>query len=81
MVGADLPTFKAWVGGYGNPVLLILLTVALYHHAQLGLSVIIEDYVHNVAANLIALIMVKLGGMRIPSVPPAASEPQEIAAS
>ena len=63
MVGADLPTFKAWVGGYGNPVLLILLTVALYHHAQLGLSVIIEDYVHNVAANLIALIMVKLGAV------------------
>ena len=55
MVGADLPTFKAWVGGYGNPVLLILVTVALYHHAQLGLSVIIEDYVHGEGAKLALL--------------------------
>ena len=60
VVGADLP-FKVWVGHYGNPVLLILMTIALYHHAQLGLTVIIEDYVHHVAVNFIALLLVKLG--------------------
>lgn len=61
MVGADHAMFRVWVGAHGNPVLLILLTIAMYHHGQLGASVIIEDYVHNEAANVISLILVKLG--------------------
>ncbi len=61
MTGADFVHFKAWVGTYGNPVLLILFTIAAYHHGQMGMSVIIEDYVHNEAVHLIALILVKLG--------------------
>ena len=61
LTGADLATFKAWVGTHGNPVLLILLTVAIYHHGQLGLQVVIEDYVHDEGANFASLILVKLG--------------------
>ena len=61
MVGADLATFKEWVGTHGNPVLLILLTIALYHHGQLGLQVVIEDYVHHEGAKFTGLILVKLG--------------------
>lgn len=61
MTGADLVHFKAWVGAYGNPVLLILFTIAVYHHGQMGMTVIIEDYVHHEAANLIAIVLVKLG--------------------
>jgi succinate dehydrogenase / fumarate reductase membrane anchor subunit len=61
LVGADLATFKAWVGTHGNPVLLILFTIAAYHHGHLGLSVIIEDYIHHEAVNPIALILVKIG--------------------
>jgi succinate dehydrogenase / fumarate reductase membrane anchor subunit len=61
MVGADLATFKEWVGAHGNPVLLIVLTIALYHHAQLGLQVVIEDYVHHEGAKFTGLISVKLG--------------------
>ena len=63
MVGADLSTFKEWVGSHGNPVILILLTIALYHHAQLGLQVVIEDYVHHEAAKFAGLISVKLGAV------------------
>ena len=63
MVGADLATFKEWVGSHGNPVILILLTIALYHHAQLGLQVVIEDYVHHEAAKFTGLISVKLGAV------------------
>lgn len=61
MTGADLAHFKAWVGAYGNPVLLILFTIGIYYHGQMGLTVIIEDYIHHEAANLIVLVLVKLG--------------------
>jgi succinate dehydrogenase / fumarate reductase, membrane anchor subunit len=61
MSGADVAQFKAWVGAYGNPVLLILFTIAAYHHGQMGMTVVIEDYVHHEVANLVALVLVKLG--------------------
>jgi succinate dehydrogenase / fumarate reductase membrane anchor subunit len=59
MVDADLETFKVWVGTHYNPVLLILLILAMFHHAQLGLEVIIEDYVHSEAAKITSLILIK----------------------
>ncbi len=61
MVGADHATFKAWVGAHGNPVLLILLTIAMYHHGQMGLTVVIEDYVHHETASFVGLLLVKMG--------------------
>ncbi len=61
MVGADYAQFRTWVGAHGNPVLLILLTIAVYHHGQLALQVIIEDYIHHEVAHFTALILVKLG--------------------
>ncbi|MAF95709.1 MAG: succinate dehydrogenase, hydrophobic membrane anchor protein [Rhodospirillaceae bacterium] len=61
MVNADHATFTQWVGAEGNPVLLILLTIAVYHHGQMALQVIIEDYIHHQAAHFTALIAVKLG--------------------
>lgn len=61
MVGADHATFKAWVSAHGNPVLLILFTIAMYHHGQMGLTVVIDDYIHHEAVNLTAIVLVKLG--------------------
>jgi len=63
MVGADYAQFRAWIGDHGNAVLLILLTIAVYHHGQLALQVIIEDYIHHEVAHFTALIMVKLGAV------------------
>ena len=63
MVGADHAQFRAWAGAHGNPVLLIMLTVAVYHHGQLGMQVIIEDYIHHEAARFTALILDKLGAV------------------
>jgi len=35
-----------WLGQPVNAILLILLLVALLQHSQLGLQVVVEDYVH-----------------------------------
>ena len=63
MVNADHATFVAWASADGNPVLLILLTIAVYHHGQIGMQVIIEDYIHHEAIRFVALIGVKLGAI------------------
>ena len=63
LIGADLATFKAWVGTGQNAVLLILLIVSGVHHAQLGLQVVIEDYVHSEGAKTVSLVLVKLGAV------------------
>ncbi|MDA0996615.1 MAG: succinate dehydrogenase, hydrophobic membrane anchor protein [Proteobacteria bacterium] len=65
LVGADIATFKAFVGRHYNPVLLGLLIVAGFYHGQLGLQAVIEDYVHGEAAKLTALIGVKFGAVLI----------------
>lgn len=59
LVGADLLTFKAWVGAHYNPLLLILLILTGFYHGMLGLQVVIEDYVQGEAAKLISLILMK----------------------
>ena len=44
--GADYEAVKAWIGHPVNAVLMILLLGAMFHHAQLGMQVIYEDYIH-----------------------------------
>jgi len=59
MVGADYATARAWVAQPVNKVLLIAFVAALLHHGQLGLQVVIEDYVHYEAWKLTLLLAVK----------------------
>lgn len=59
LVGAGYAEARAWVTAPLNMVLLIAFTAALLHHAQLGLQVVIEDYVHNEALKLSGLLAVK----------------------
>ncbi len=42
-----------------HAVPMVLLVVALFHHAQLGLQVVIEDYVHQESAKILLLLLVK----------------------
>jgi succinate dehydrogenase / fumarate reductase membrane anchor subunit len=49
----------AWVGSPLVAGLLILLIVATFHHAYLGLQVVIEDYVHGEGVKLALLLLVK----------------------
>lgn len=46
LIGGDYATVRAAVANPVNGVLLIAFLIATFWHAQLGLQVIIEDYVH-----------------------------------
>jgi succinate dehydrogenase / fumarate reductase, membrane anchor subunit len=58
--GMSHAEFRLWVGSPFNAVLLVLLIVATFHHAQLGLQVVIEDYIQGEGAK-IALVLAAKG--------------------
>ncbi len=57
--GADYATYHAWISELGNLVLMLCFVTALFHHAQLGMQVVIEDYVHGETAKVTLLIATK----------------------
>ena len=46
-LGADQPAVAAWAGRPLNAVLLLALIAMTFHHMQLGLQVVWEDYIHS----------------------------------
>lgn len=52
----DYAAVTIWMADGWNPLLLALLLLALCWHSQLGLQVVIEDYVHTPAAKLALLL-------------------------
>lgn len=59
LIGADLATVQAWLSSPFNAVMMILTLVAGFHHAQLGLQVVIEDYIHGHGAKIAAMWFTK----------------------
>jgi len=59
LVGADYATARAAVAHPCNAVLLIAFLVAMFWHGQLGMQVVIEDYVHTPLKALTCQILVK----------------------
>ncbi len=57
---ADHAQTVHWIRSPAVSIALLLTIAALFHHAQLGMQVIIEDYVHAEWKKLTALIAVKL---------------------
>ena len=60
LTGADYQTAVVWISSPTNSVLMLLLIVATFHHMQLGLQVVIEDYVQGEGAKIIGIVLVKL---------------------
>ncbi len=56
----DYAAFIAWLKAPVATALMILLLIALFYHAGLGLQVVIEDYVHS-KIKIAALVAVRLG--------------------
>ena len=63
LTGSDYYAFQTWASEFGNSVFLVLFLVAMFHHAQLGLQVVIEDYVHSELWKMGMLLFVKYGSV------------------
>lgn len=59
MSGADQGVVRAWIGSPFVMVLLILTIVVGLHHGQLGLQVVIEDYIHGEGRKLALILLVR----------------------
>ena len=57
---ADYEQTVHWIRSPAVSIALLLTIAALFHHAQLGLQVVIEDYVHAEWKKIAVLITVKL---------------------
>jgi succinate dehydrogenase / fumarate reductase membrane anchor subunit len=57
--GADYTVVRAWIGAPLVMMLLTLIIVVGLHHGQLGLQVVIEDYVGSDGWKLALIVIVK----------------------
>ncbi len=55
----DHASVTRWMSDTMNAVLLILFIVSLFHHAQLGMQVVIEDYIDSEWQKMSSIILIK----------------------
>lgn len=60
LAGAGYRDVTDWLGQVHVAALMVFLLGATFHHAALGLQVVIEDYVHDELVKLISLIAMKI---------------------
>ena len=53
---ADYGAVQSWLAQPLNSSLMALLVVSVLHHSQLGIQVVVEDYVHDDSLKTMALI-------------------------
>jgi succinate dehydrogenase / fumarate reductase membrane anchor subunit len=63
--GADYKAAVAWLEQPFVAIPLLLLIVATFHHAQLGLQVVIEDYVQVEWARIALIVFVKFAAVAL----------------
>ena len=59
MTGSGHGAVVAWLANPVVAIIMILLIVATFHHAQLGMQVVIEDYVHSEWLKVASIVLVK----------------------
>ena len=57
--GADYEAMRAWLASPVTFALMALTVGVTFYHAQLGLQVVIEDYVHGEGLKIAAILVVK----------------------
>jgi succinate dehydrogenase / fumarate reductase membrane anchor subunit len=68
LAGQDHAAFTAWVKNPVSATLLVVLIAATFHHAQLGLQVVIEDYVHHEGLKLASVLAVKFAAVLLAGI-------------
>ena len=63
LAGQDHAAFVAWVRNPISATLLVVLIAATFHHAQLGLQVVLEDYVHREGLKLASILAIKFASV------------------
>ena len=63
--GAGYEEVRAWLAGPFNTTAMLLFILALFWHAQLGVQVIIEDYVHHETIKLVSLMLVNFAAIAL----------------
>ncbi|MBI2802288.1 MAG: succinate dehydrogenase, hydrophobic membrane anchor protein [Gammaproteobacteria bacterium] len=63
LVTAPHSAVVAWLAQPHITVLLLALVTALFWHAQLGLQVVIEDYIHRPGRQIAAQLVVRAGAI------------------
>lgn len=58
-MGADYTAMRAWLGSPVTFAMMALTVGITFYHAQLGLQVVIEDYVHGEGLKIAAILAVK----------------------
>ncbi len=61
LAGLPRAAVVAWAGHPVNATLLLALILAVFHHLQLGLQVVIEDYIHTERPRLAWILAMKAG--------------------
>jgi succinate dehydrogenase / fumarate reductase membrane anchor subunit len=56
--GLDYPAVVAWMSQSWTALLLIILVLVAGWHSQLGVRVVVEDYVHGAGARTVTLVAV-----------------------
>ena len=65
MTGANYVEAIHWIQSPFNAIMLLLLIIATFHHMQLGLQVVIEDYIHNEGFKIILIVSQKLASFAL----------------
>ncbi len=65
LTGAGYVAVRAWLGDPVVAVIMVLLIGTTFHHSQLGLQVVIEDYVHSEWRKIAAIVAVKFAALAL----------------
>ena len=60
LAGTGFNDFVAWIGNPINATVMIVFLAVTFHHAQLGVQVVLEDYVASHGLRVASVIIVKL---------------------
>jgi succinate dehydrogenase / fumarate reductase membrane anchor subunit len=57
LAGVSHAAFKVWLQSGANFLLMALLVITMFYHLQLGLQVVVEDYIHTERTKTVLLVL------------------------